>query len=132
MTGRIRAVQAEAPHGKQAKGGGHLWRPIEVPLRDARRLLASWERRDVPWLDAIHRVEQLSTFDEVQAHMQSLEAELSALRERISTGGIDTRGVSDLRPTVAVDTGDVEEVRFTAAPNPAAAVDEPESAGDGS
>lgn len=51
----LTAVQIEAPLGR-----GFVWPPMRFGLDKARRQLASWERRDVPWLEVCHRAMEMA------------------------------------------------------------------------
>jgi hypothetical protein len=59
--GRIKAIRVVAPQGKS-----FAWPAIEVDLSAARRLLASWQRRGVPWLATTARFAELASFDDLK------------------------------------------------------------------
>lgn len=118
VSGRIRAVRAEAPFGRRKRDA--LWAPIDADMREARRLLDSWERREVPWLEPIRRVLDVAATSDRAAIIAERERQLDELEASLRNGPpVDLRGGS---PTE-------ERHDFTMRPNPAA--EAPDGTSDG-
>ena len=74
--GRISGAAAHARMGK-----GQLWRPRQIDLAPARRMVRSWQRREVPWLATAERAAVLAQVDDLLRERDELLAEIERLNE---------------------------------------------------
>lgn len=80
VTGRIRAVRAEAPFGRRKRDA--LWRPIQASMPEARRLLDSWQRREVVWLEPIQQVLDVADLADRATILAERERQVQRAAER--------------------------------------------------
>lgn len=77
--GRVQSVRAVAPYGK-----GFAWTAIDIDMRQARQQLASWERRQVPWLATIRQFGELAVLDDVAIERDMLLERVDGLHGQIA------------------------------------------------